>query len=153
MQAMRVADRTTGRSRLADIRRQAVWFTAIGCAMTLAYLGLYLGLRNVLGPQPSNYLAWAVTATADTAANRRYTFDASCRVSQQRAQVEGLLIFVLALVLTSAALALLDVLVPEPARWLELAVLVGANLAAGLLRFELLRRWVFADDSADPTRC
>jgi putative flippase GtrA len=138
-------DRRPGLARLAVIGRQAVWFTAIGSAMTVAYLVLYLVLRNVLSAQPANYVAWAITAIGDTAANRRFTFDASCRVSEKRAQVEGLLIFVIALVLTSASLAVLDAYVEQPGAFLELVVLLSANLAAGLLRFELLRRWVFAE--------
>jgi putative flippase GtrA len=130
---------------LVGLRRQAGWFTVIGVAATGTYLLLYLALRQLLSPQPANYLAWAITAILDTAANRRWTFDATCRVSQVRAQIEGLLIFVVSLVSTSLALAVLDAWVTDPGRPLETAALVGANLVAGLLRFELLRRWVFAE--------
>jgi putative flippase GtrA len=136
--------RTRRESWLVVLGRQASWFTVIGVASTLGYLVLYELLRGAMSPQPANYVAWAITAIADTAANRRFTFDASCRVSQTRAQVEGLLIFVVALLLTSASLALLDAYVHHPSRVLELTVLVAANFVAGLLRFELLRRWVFA---------
>jgi putative flippase GtrA len=134
------------RSRLAVVGRQAAWFTAIGGVMTLAYFLLYLAFRTMLGPQPANYLAWAITAIADTAANRRLTFGASGRIGQGRAQIEGLLVFAVGLVLTSSSLALLEARVAAPGRLLELAVLAAANVAAGLLRFELLRRWVFAED-------
>jgi putative flippase GtrA len=127
------------------VGRQAVWFTAIGGALTLAYLVLYLALRDVLGPQPANYLAWALTAIADTAANRRLTFSVADRVGQARAQLEGLLVFALGLALTSAAVAVLETFVGSPGRVLELGVLGGANVAAGVLRFELLRRWVFGE--------
>jgi putative flippase GtrA len=129
---------------MAVIGRQAAWFTAIGGVMTLGYFLLYLALRTALGPQPANYLAWAVTAVADTALNRRLTFDASTRIGQGRAQIEGLLVFSLGLVLTSATLAVLDASVEQPGQWLELVALAAANVTAGLLRFELLRRWVFA---------
>src|ERR1700712_5794248 len=90
------------RSRAGVIGRQAAWFTAIGGVMTLAYFLLYLALRTVLGPLPANYLAWAVTAVADTAANRRLTFGASDRIRQGRAQLEGMLVFSLGLVLPNA---------------------------------------------------
>jgi putative flippase GtrA len=132
-------------SGFAVVGRQAAWFTAIGGVLTLAYFVLYLELRNVLSPQPANYLAWALTAVADTAANRQLTFGASGRIGHARAQVEGLLIFALGLALTSTSLAGLVAGVRQPRRLLELAVLAGANLTAGLLRFELLRRWVFAE--------
>jgi hypothetical protein len=59
---------------------QAAWSTAIGGVVTHVYFPLYLGLRNVLGSQPTNYLAWAVNAVAGIAANRRLTFAASDRV-------------------------------------------------------------------------
>ena len=51
--------------------------------------------------------------------------------------------FCLGLALTSGSLAALTALVPHPAHALELVVLVAANLAATVLRFVLLRGWVF----------
>jgi hypothetical protein len=45
--------------------------------------------------------------------------------------------------LTSGAPAALGWIEPHPARLIELAVLVAANLAATLLRFVLMRSWVF----------
>jgi putative flippase GtrA len=116
----------------------------IGGITTLAYLGLYAALRGALGAQPANVVAWIATAIADTAANRRLTFGISGRSGAVRAQGEGLLVFGLGLVITSGSLALLDALVAQPERWLELGVLLAANLVAGLLRFVLLRVWVFA---------
>ena len=112
--------------------------------MTLAYLGLYAVLREPLGAQPANAVSWIATAIADTAANRRLTFGISGRSGAVRAQGEGLLVFGLGLAITSGSLAALDALVAEPGRPLELTVLLGANLVAGLVRFLLLRSWVFA---------
>lgn len=51
--------------------------------------------------------------------------------------------FGLGLLLTSGSLALLHALHPAPQRGPELAVLVSANLTATVLRFVLLRGWVF----------
>lgn len=50
-----------------------------------------------------------------------------------------MLAFALGLALTSGALAALHVVTVVPARPVELAVLVAANLAATVLRFVLLR--------------
>ena len=116
----------------------------IGGVTTVAYLALYALLRGPLGAQPANAVAWIVTAIADTAANRRLTFGISGRPGAVRAQGEGLLVFGLGLAITSGSLRALDALVARPERWLELAVLLAANLVAGLLRFVLLRTWVFA---------
>jgi putative flippase GtrA len=130
--------------RLPPVVGQLLWYTAIGAVMTLAYLGLYAVLRNVLAPQPANVVAWVATAVADTAANRRLTFGITGRSGAVRAQGEGLAVFLLGLAITSGSLALLDRLVAQPGRPLELAVLLGANLGAGLVRFVLLKVWVFS---------
>src|SRR6201999_2553257 len=49
-------------------------FLAIGVASTLAYIVLYLVLRGPLGADGANVAALAVTAVANTAANRALTF-------------------------------------------------------------------------------
>ncbi|MET8090633.1 glycosyltransferase [Micromonospora sp. NPDC005220] len=119
--------------------RQLVRFAAVGVASTLAYLLLFVATRGVLGAQPANLLALLVTAVANTAANRRLTFGISGRRHAARHHAQGLLAFALGLALTSGALAVLHAVSAVPARPVELAVLVAANLAATVLRFMLLR--------------
>ncbi|MDT4997403.1 MAG: hypothetical protein QOD45_1471, partial [Pseudonocardiales bacterium] len=58
--------------------------------------------------------------------------------------LHGLLVFGLGLLLTSGSLWLLAQVVASPPRAVELTVLVVANLAATVLRFVLLREWVFS---------
>lgn len=123
---------------------QLAWFTLIGVVATLAYLVLYAGLRGVVGAQPANLVAWLVTAVADTSANRRLTFGVRGPAGAGRAQAEGLVVLGLGLAMTSGSLSALEALVAEPGAALETAVLVAANLAAGLVRFVLLRAWVFS---------
>jgi len=124
------------------LTRQLVRFGAVGIASTLAYLVLYLLMHPAVGAQGANALALLLTAVANTAANRRLTFGVTGRAEQVRHHVQGLAVFGVGLALTSGSLALLHA-GTEPARGLELTVLVAANLAATLLRFLLLRRWVF----------
>ncbi len=143
-EASRATARPLFTGRLHPLLGQLAWYAVIGGSLTLAYLGLYALLRGPLGAQPANVLAWLTTAVADTAANRRFTFGLSGRAGALRAQGEGLLVFGLGLAITSGSLYALDAAVAEPGRVLELAVLLGANLVAGLLRFVLLRVWVFA---------
>ncbi|MEW1584923.1 dolichyl-phosphate beta-glucosyltransferase [Micromonospora vinacea] len=119
--------------------RQLVRFAAVGVASTLAYLLLFVAIRGLLGAQPANLLALLATAVANTAANRRLTFGISGRRHAARHHAQGLLAFALGLTLTSGALAGLHAVSPVPARPVELAVLVAANLAATVLRFVLLR--------------
>ncbi|MFJ1765166.1 glycosyltransferase [Amycolatopsis sp. NPDC088138] len=121
---------------------QLVRFAAIGVSSTLAYLVLFLLLRTAVGAQPANFAALLVTAIANTALNRRLTFGIRGRSGAGRHQFEGLIVFGLGLALTSGALALLNGST-TPGLVLEITVLVLANLAATVLRFLLLRGWVF----------
>ncbi|MFI5588192.1 glycosyltransferase [Amycolatopsis sp. NPDC051758] len=121
---------------------QLVRFAAIGVSSTLAYLVLFLLLRTAVGAQPANFTALLVTAIANTALNRRLTFGIRGRTGAGRHQFEGLIVFGLGLALTSGSLALLNGST-TPGLVLEITVLVLANLAATVLRFLLLRGWVF----------
>jgi putative flippase GtrA len=140
--------RDLGRKPLAEgvplgLGRQLSRFVAIGIASTLAYLLLYALLRTVLGAQAANLVALLVTAVANTAANRRITFGVRGSANAARQQLQGLLIFAVGLGLTSGSLALLTSVNAHPPRLLELVVLIAANLTATLVRFLLLRLWVF----------
>ena len=79
---------------------------------------------------------------ANTGANRRLTFGVRGRERTARDQAGGLAVFALGLLLTSGSLVLLHA-VADPLEAFEVTVLVLANLAATLLRFLLLRGWVF----------
>lgn len=118
---------------------QAVRFAVIGVASTVAYLLLFLLLRTMMGAQPANLLALLVTAVANTAVNRRVTFAVRGRRDAGRHQLQGLIVFAIGLGLTSGALTLVE----TSDRIVELGVLVGANLLATVVRFVLLRAWVF----------
>jgi putative flippase GtrA len=119
---------------------QLVRFAAIGVASTLAYLLLYVLFRAGLGPFGANLVALVVTAVANTAANRRLTFGVRGRAGAATSQIQGLIVFGLGLVLTTGALALLPA---TAGRLVELAVLVGANALATVLRFVAFRSWMF----------
>jgi len=126
-----------------SLARQILRFAAVGAASTLAYLLLFVVLRAGLGAQLANLVALLVTAVANTAANRRFTFGVRGE-GVARHQLQGLLVFGLGLAVTSAALAALSWISPDPSRFVEVAVLLLANLAATVLRFVLLREWVFS---------
>jgi putative flippase GtrA len=119
--------------------RQVVTFGSIGVVSTLAYIVLYSGLRFVAVPTVANALALLTTAVANTAANRRFTFEVSGRRDIARDHAAGLAALGVALALTSVSLAVLDLVAPHRGAAIELAVLVAANAAATLVRFLLLR--------------
>jgi putative flippase GtrA len=153
----------TGRLPLAEVRRQLGRgpltppvegvcptllgqlgrFAVIGVASTLAYLVLFTLARGPLGAQGANLLALALTAVANTAANRRLTFGVRGRQRMARHQAEGLVVFLIGLALTSGGLALLAAVAPDASQRTELAVLIAANATATLGRFLLLRGFVF----------
>ncbi|MEV6522935.1 bifunctional glycosyltransferase family 2/GtrA family protein [Longispora sp. NPDC051575] len=125
------------------LARQLVRFAAVGAASTCAYLALYALLRVGLGAQAANLVALGVTAVANTAANRRLTFGISGMRNAARHQAQGFAVFLVCLAVTGGALAGLHAATGTPPRAVELGVLVAANLTATVLRFLLLRGWVF----------
>jgi putative flippase GtrA len=127
----------------AGLVGQLVRFAVIGMLSTLAYLAIFVLLRGSVGAQAANLSALLLTAVANTAANRRITFGVRGAAGAARAQFQGLVVFALGLGLTSGSLAVLHAVDPVPARSTELLLLVAANAAATLLRFLLLRGWVF----------
>jgi putative flippase GtrA len=125
--------------------RQVVRFGAVGVASTAAYLVLFVLLHGWIGAQAANLVALLVTAIGNTAVNRRFTFGVGGTGAGRAARhhVEGLIVFAIALAITSGALAVLHGVVPQPHRLLEITVLIVANLVATAVRFVLLRGWVF----------
>jgi glycosyltransferase involved in cell wall biosynthesis len=119
-------------------------FLLVGVLSTIAYAILYLALRGSLGAAGANIAALAITAVANTAANRRYTFKVQGREGLAGHHVRGAAVFVLTVGLTTGALAVLRGVDPSPARWIELAVLIAASLVATVTRYVALRTWVFA---------
>jgi putative flippase GtrA len=126
-----------------SLLRQAIRFAAVGVLSTLAYLALFLLFHAPLGAQAANLVALLVTAIANTAVNRRFTFGVSGG-GAMRQQLQGLLVFALGLALTSGSLAALTAFTTHPSRLVEVVVLIAANLASTVLRFVLLRQWVFS---------
>ena len=119
-------------------------FLAIGVASTLAYAALFLALRGWLGAGAANALALAITAVANTQANRHFTFRIRGRAGLMRQQAAGALVYVVALGLTDGALGVLARVDPHHSRALEVAVLVTASAFATVSRYFALRSWVFA---------
>jgi putative flippase GtrA len=119
-------------------------FMAVGAVSTLAYALLFLALRGPLDSGGANAVALALTAVANTAANRRLTFGVRGREGLVGHHARGALVFVLTLGLTSGALAVLRGLDPSAPFAAELAVLVAATATATVTRYVALRTWVFA---------
>ena len=145
----RVDIMSTARDDLRGVARlllalPVIRFAIIGVLSTIAYALLYLLLRTPLGPDGANALSLALTAVANTQANRFFTFRLRGREGLIRQHAAGALVYLLALGMTAGALDLLVALNPHPARALEVTVLVAASLLATVTRYIALRTWVFA---------
>jgi putative flippase GtrA len=97
----------------------------------------------MLGADGANALALALTAVANTAANRRVTFGLRGREGLARQHALGALVYVITLGLTDGALGVLHGLAPGAPRGVEVAVLVVAGFAATVTRYVALKTYVF----------
>jgi putative flippase GtrA len=140
------------RTAKADLRGVArLWagspivrFMGIGVVSTLAYALLLIALRSPLGVQAANATALALTAIANTQANRRLTFGIRGRPSLLRHHATAFVVFLITLAITNESLALLHAVDHTPARLIEDIVLVVASAAATVTRYVGLKTWVFA---------
>jgi putative flippase GtrA len=119
-------------------------FLGIGAISTIAYALLFVALRGPLGVAAANAAALALTAVANTQANRHFTFGLRGRAGLLRQHAMGAVVYVLTLALTSGALLVLHAVDARPARAVEVAVLIAAGFCATVTRFIALRSWVFA---------
>jgi putative flippase GtrA len=122
---------------------QVVRFGAVGVLSTAAYAVIYLLLQHVMPSQLANFLALLITAIGNTAANRRFTFGVRGGPGAMKHQVQGLVVFGVSWAITSGSLFVLQRSSPHASSHVELVVLMAANLVATVLRFVLLRIWVF----------
>jgi putative flippase GtrA len=145
-------DDLRGVARLAADTRVAR-FLAVGVGSTIAYALVFLALRGALGAAGANAAALALTAVANTAANRRFTFGVRGRPGLVRQHALGALVFLLTLGLTAGALGVLHGVAPGAPRGVELAVLIVASLVATATRYVALKTYVFvAGRPAAPAR-
>ncbi|QKG19283.1 bifunctional glycosyltransferase family 2/GtrA family protein [Actinomadura verrucosospora] len=127
----------------AGMARQLPAFAVIGAVSTVAQLILFVLLRLAMGPLWANALSLVVTTIGNTAANRRFTFGVTGARRAFRQQLEGGAAFLLGLALSTGGLALLHAAAPGASRAVEVAALIAANAVATLVRFLLMRAWIF----------
>lgn len=126
-----------------SLATQLLRFGGVGVASTIAYIVLFLVLGTTMSATSANAIALLVTAIANTAVNRSFTFGVRGRAARMRHQLQGLAVFLAGLLLSTAALAMVHSVAPNAGRLVEVGSLVIANLAATLVRFLLFRSWIF----------
>jgi glycosyltransferase involved in cell wall biosynthesis len=134
--------RTSAEAQGGRLGMQLGLFLLIGVCSTLAYALLFLVLSSGMGSMWANFLALLLTAVANTAANRRFTFGVRGPRDVVRHQLQGLVLFAAGLALTSGTLAALRAS-GSTDRALEVGLLTVANLAVTVIRFVAMKLWVF----------
>lgn len=122
---------------------QTVRFCLVGGASTIAYVVLFLVLGVFMDTQAANFGALIITAVANTAANRAFTFNVHGGRRLASHHVQGIAIFAFSWALTASALSLLHVLNPDAGSVSEIVVLTGANLVGTGIRFIVFRYITF----------
>jgi len=137
-----VAGRRAGHAaRIDTLPAQLTRFAATGVVTSLVQFGLFFLLYG-MGDQTANLASAIVSSALANEIHRRLTFRAGERVTWLAAQWEGGALSVVALASTSLALTLLEDVVGSG--WLAGALLIlSVNAVVGLIRFALLRVWVF----------
>lgn len=123
--------------------RQLLRFTGVGIMCTLTSLALYAVLRPWLGSQLANAAALILTSVMNTALNRRLTFKIAGRARAGRDHLSGLVVIVIALVITGGSLGVLHWVNPDATISDELWTTTLSGFLATAVRFALLRHWIF----------
>ena len=126
-----------------DLGRQTVSFAVIGTVSATISLLLFLVLRDELGPIWANVVAVTATLVGNSWAQRRWTFRRRGPAGRWWHVAGTAALYLGTLAISTAGLALV-----EGNRSAEVAVLLVTWGLAGLIRFVLLRSWVYRRPSA-----
>src|SRR5699024_12813661 len=113
------------------------------CSTSLSDV-MFLIAVQVFSPTVAYSAALLITPVINTAANRTHAFGVRAPHHRFVSQAKGLAAFALCFAFPSAGLSLASGFTGEWASIATLAVLTAANLAATVVRFVLMRTWVFA---------
>jgi putative flippase GtrA len=134
-------------STIRELAGALVRFASVGTATTALYAVLYLLAVQVLPPHLANLAAMVISTIVSTEWHRGWTFRSPN--SGLRTHLRAGLVTTVTYAMTSAGLLILTTLHPGADKTAQVAVLVAATTMAGLIRFAVLRHWVFAPVPAD----
>lgn len=124
------------------IAHPVVWYVVAGAVTTGLQELVFLGARPVLGSVAANIVAIALTTLANTEFQRRVTF-AGMQASPLKLHLQSAGTFAFYAFYGSIVLVSLQAIVGTPSATLEGVVLAITSTIGGILRFVLLRWWVF----------
>jgi putative flippase GtrA len=133
-------------ARLPELLRSLARFAVVGTSTTALYALLYLLAVEALPPHLANLVAMVISTVVSTEWHRRWTFRSPR--SGLRTHLRAGLVTTVTYAMTSAALVVLARVDPDAEEIVQVAALVAATTLAGLLRFAVLRLWVFASQQA-----
>lgn len=131
----------TSAPRHTRLKHQLSSFAVIGIASTIANVVLFYVLNLTMNAQVANALSLIVTTVLNTAANRRFTFGVRSREGAGRAQLQGLVLWLVMWAATALALFLLLHANPDASHTSQSVVQLAGNVVATIIRFVMLRRW------------
>jgi putative flippase GtrA len=123
--------------------RQLLRFTGVGVVCTVTSLGLYAVFRPWVGSQPANAAALILTSLMNTALNRRLTFKINGQHRMKRDHLNGLIVILVALLITGGSLGVLHWINPDATVSDELWTTTLSGFLATAVRFAMLRHWIF----------
>lgn len=132
----------TGAEPERRVHEQLALYVVAGSIATGVHALLFLLLRDPLGAYPANLLAIVLTATANVEFHRFVTFRGKDSSPFRRIVAIAMTVLYDSLYST-AGLLLLGVFVTDPTATQQTATIVAAAAIGGLIRFMLLRTWVF----------
>jgi putative flippase GtrA len=129
---------------------QLLRFAGVGAISTLGYLFLFVAWRPLAGTFGANTLALAICTLFNTAVHKELAASMQGKAHGRRFAAVAIGLFVLSLTLTTLALMVARLIDPT-SLVLDLIAVTIANAAAAVLRFSVLRAWVFRPATAIPT--
>ncbi|WP_435154893.1 GtrA family protein [Amycolatopsis sacchari] len=125
-----------------DVTHPVAWYVVAGVVTTGLQELVFLAARPLVDSFAANVLAIGLTTIANTEFHRRVTF-AHMKASVAKLHLQSAGTFAFYASYGSLVLVLLHWLVSSPSATLEAVVLAATSAVGGILRFVVLRWWVF----------
>jgi putative flippase GtrA len=129
---------------------ELVRFARVGIISTVAYVTLFLLLEGPLGALVANVVVLVFTTIVNTVMHARFTFAARGPFLRRTQFLGAGTVLVTSVGLTTLALLLAHAVSPSSLLTRVAAIVIGTGIAA-LVRFCLLRAWVFRARNALPS--
>jgi putative flippase GtrA len=127
---------------------QLLRFAGVGAISTLGYLLLFMAWRPLAGTFGANALALAICTIFNLAVHKELARSMHGPSHRGRFAAVGAGLFVLSLALTTLGLVVVQLLA-GPSLGFDLLSVTAANAVAAVLRFAVLRAWVFRPNTLD----